>query len=167
MAAGSAAQRLAQARGIPDVWEVVKQAVRETLGKERAGLMVAKAEIGNVPNGFLGGFYVVATNAIVINQTPLRRIEETDPGLVVPWLFGLLLHEYLHALGILDEGEVRRVTLEVATRALGAGHPATRMAADPMQFLGNLAWPHVYWQPEEIPFEIVKGLDRDATSYIQ
>ncbi|MGH7340272.1 MAG: hypothetical protein ACREKH_07260, partial [Candidatus Rokuibacteriota bacterium] len=107
-------ERLAKARGIPDVWEIVKASVQRELGRERAGLMVATAEIGNVPNGFFGAYFVVASNAIVINSTVLRRIEETQPALLVPWLYGVLLHEYLHALGVLDEAEVRKVTNRVA-----------------------------------------------------
>ena len=167
MHAPSTAERLAHAKGIPDVFEAVKDAVRRTLGKERAGLMVVTQEIGNTPNGFLGAYFVVGANAIVVNQTPLRRIQETQPALEVPWLFGVLLHEYLHSLGILDETEVRKVTNEVAGKVLGPDHPASKMAANPMEYIGNLAWPHVVWQPRDVPFEIVKGLDRDATSYIQ
>lgn len=161
------AERLERAKDIPDVFEAVKASVRKVLGRERAGLMVVTQEIGNVPNGFFGGYFVVGANAIVVNQTPLRRIQETEPALYIPWLYGLLLHEYLHSLGILDEAEVRKVTNQVAQAVLGAQHPAARMAANPMEYLGNLAWPHVVWQPRDVPFEIVKGLDRDATSYIQ
>jgi len=160
-------ERLAKAKDIPEVFEVVKFAVRKVLNRERAGLMVATADIGNMPGGFLGGYYVVATNAIVVNRTPLRRIQETNPELYVPWLFGLLLHEYLHTLGVLDEEEVRPLTNHVARESLGPEHPATKMAANPMAYLGNLAWPHVYFAPRDIPFEIVKGVDRDATSYIR
>jgi hypothetical protein len=167
MATPATAERLAKARGIPDVFEAVKEAVRRVLGKERAGLMVVTQEIGNMPGGFLGAYFVVGANAIVVNQTPLRRIQETQKDLEIPWLFGVLLHEYLHALGILDEAEVRRVTTRVASEVLGPDHPATRMAEKPMEYIGNLAWPHVVWQPQDVPFEIVKGLDRDATTYIQ
>lgn len=161
------AERLAKAKGIVDVFEAVKEAVRRVLGKERAGLMVVTQEIGNAPGGFLGAYFVVGANAIVVNKTPLRRIQETKPDLYIPWLFGVLLHEYLHSLGILDETEVRKVTTRVSTEVLGAEHPATKMAANPMEFIGNLSWPLVAWQPEDAPFEILKGLDRDATSYIQ
>jgi hypothetical protein len=167
MAGTTTAERLASAKGIPEVFEAVKEAVRRALGKERAGLMVVTQEIGNVPDGFLGAYFVVGANAIVVNQTPLRRIKETEPTLYIPWLFSVLLHEYLHSLGILDETQVRKVTNEVAGAALGPDHPATRMAANPMEYIGNLAWPHVFWAPRDVPFEIVKGLDRDATSYIQ
>jgi len=160
-------ERLAKAKSIPDVFDAVKESVRRVLNRERAGLMVATSEIGNFPGGFLGGYFVVASNAIIVNQTPLRRIRDTQPALYIPWLYGLLLHEYLHALGILDEGEVRRVTNYVAGEAVGPQHPAAQMAARPMDYLGNLAFPHVVWQPQEAPFEIVKGIDRDATSYIQ
>jgi hypothetical protein len=167
MTYGSTAERLAAAKGIPDVFEAVKEAVRRVLGRERAGLMVVTQEIGNMPGGFLGAYFVVGANAIVVNQTPLRRIKETEPALYIPWLFGVLLHEYLHALGIIDEKEVRVVTNRVAGEVLGPDHPATKMAANPMEYIGTLAWPHVVWQPEDAPFEIVKGLDRDSTSYIQ
>jgi hypothetical protein len=167
MADEQVVERLARAHDIPEVFEVVKYAVRKVLNRERAGLMVATADIGNMPGGFLGGYYVVATNAIVVNRTPLRRIQETDPALYIPWLFGLLLHEYLHTLGILDEREVRKVTNHVAIESLGGEHPATKMAANPMEYLGNLAWPHVYFAPRDVPFEIVKGVDKDATSYIR
>ena len=161
------AERLAKAKGIADVFEAVKEAVRRVLGKERAGLMVVTQELGNVPNGFLGAYFVVGANAIVVNQTPLRRIQETEPTLYIPWLFGVLLHEYLHSLGVLDEKEVRGVTNQVAEAVLGPDHPATKMAANPMEFIGTLAWPLVAWQPENAPYEIVKGVDRDSTSYIQ
>ena len=167
MPATTTAERLAAARGIPDVFEAVKEAVRRALGKERAGLMVVTQEIGNIPDGFLGAYFVVGANAIVVNQTVLRRIKETEPTLHIPWLFSVLLHEYLHSLGILDEPQVRKVTNEVAQAALGPDHPGTRMAANPMEYIGNLAWPHVFWAPSDVPFEIVKGLDRDSTSYIQ
>lgn len=163
----STADRLETAKGIPEVFEAVKEAVRRVLGKERAGLMVVTQEIGNTPGGFLGAYFVVGANAIVVNQTPLRRIKDTEPALYIPWLFGVLLHEYLHSLGILDENEVRKVTTQVATEVLGPDHPATKMASDPMSYIGNLAWPHVVWRPQDVPFEIVKGIDRDATSYIQ
>jgi hypothetical protein len=164
---GDLVERLARARTIPDVFDVVKASVQRVLGRERAGLMVATAEIGNMPGGFLGGYFVVASNAIVVNNTPLRRLQEAQPELYVPWLYGLLLHEYLHALGVLDEDEVRKVTNRVAGEAVGVEHPAAKMAARPLDYLGSLSWPHVVWQPNEVPFEIVKGLDRDATSYIQ
>ena len=167
MPAATTADRLASARGIPEVFDAVKEAVRRVLGKERAGLMVVTQEIGNIPDGFLGAYFVVGANAILVNQTPLRRIKETEPALYIPWLFGVLLHEYLHSLGILDEAQVRKATDEVAAAALGPDHPATRMAANPMEYIGNLAWPHVFWAPSDVPFEIVKGLDRDSTSYIQ
>ena len=110
MPAATTADRLASARGIPEVFDAVKEAVRRVLGKERAGLMVVTQEIGNIPDGFLGAYFVVGANAIVVNQTPLRRIKETEPALYIPWLFGVLLHEYLHSLGILDEAQVRKAT---------------------------------------------------------
>jgi hypothetical protein len=44
------------------------------------------------------------------------------------FVYVILAHEYLHALGYFDEAEVRRVAAYVTRRAFGADHPATRMA---------------------------------------
>src|SRR3989442_5472301 len=68
--------KLDQARTLADVFELVKRAVETVLGRTRAGLMLALADLGNHPQGFLGAFYPVATNVIVMNKVPLLRIQE-------------------------------------------------------------------------------------------
>src|SRR5881397_3972650 len=77
--------KLDQARTLADVFELVKRAVEAVLGRTRAGLMLALADLGNHPQGFLGAFYPVATNVIVMNKVPLLRIQETNPQLYKPY----------------------------------------------------------------------------------
>jgi hypothetical protein len=52
-----------------------------------------------------------------MNRIPLQRIGETRPELYKPYAFYILLHEYFHSLGYLNEGTVRAKTLEI-TRML-------------------------------------------------
>jgi hypothetical protein len=100
--------KLEKARNIPDIFELVKLAVRKTIGKERSGLMLGLSNLGGGPEGFVGAYYPVATNIIVMNTMPLDRIRQTDPSLYKPYVFHILLHEYIHTLGVMTKATGRR-----------------------------------------------------------
>jgi hypothetical protein len=157
--------KLQSADDLPDIFEVVKLAVRETTGKERAGLMLGLANLGGGPQGFVGAFYPVATNIIVMNSLPLKRIKETDPALYKPYVFHILLHEYLHTLGIIDEAATRQRAYEISVKLFGKEHPVSQFAADLSRFVPKLVYPVYGWQPEQdYTLELVKGFDRSSTS---
>jgi len=157
--------RLDSADDLADIFEIVKLAVRKTTGRERSGLMLGLANLGGGPQGFVGAFYPVATNIIVMNNLPLRRIKETDPALYKPYVFHILLHEYLHTLGIIDESATRRKTLDISLRLFGKDHPVTQFAADLSKFVPKLMYPVYGWRPsEEFHLELVQGFDRSSTS---
>lgn len=160
------AELLEKARDLSEVFEVVKGVVKENLGRLRAGLMLGLADLGNHPAGFVGAFYPVASNIIVMNKVPLRRIRETNPELYKPYAFNVLLHEYLHTLGYLDEATVRRIVLDLSTKALGEDHLATHIARDYSAFFPSLVYPDVAWRPEELSLEIVTGFDQSNVAYI-
>ena len=156
--------KLEKARDIPDIFELVKLAVRRPLGKERSGLMLGLSDLGGGPEGFVGAFYPVATNIIVMNTMPLSRIRQTDPALYKPYVFHILLHEYIHALGFIDETATRTKAKEISERMLGADHPATQLALDMSRFMPNLVYPVYGWKPQGDPsLELVKGFDRSST----
>jgi len=159
---------LESAKDLPDIFELVKTVVRKITGKERPGLMLGLANLGGGPQGLVGAFYPIATNIIVMNSLPLKRIEETDPALYKPYVFHILLHEYLHTLGVIDEEATRRLTYEVSAKAFGKDHPVTQLAADLSRFLPKLVYPVYGWHPQEEPvIELVRGFDRSSTeSYI-
>src|SRR2546423_15043933 len=115
-------RKLDQAQNLSDLFELVKRAVEAVLGRTRAGLMLALADLGNHPQGFLGAFYPVATDVIVMNKVPLLRIQETNPGLYKPYAFYALLHEYLHSLGFIDERVCREQGHRILARPFGADH---------------------------------------------
>jgi hypothetical protein len=128
--------------------------------------MLGLANLGNHPQGWFGAFYPVGTNIIVMNSVPMKRIKETSPELYKPYVFHVLLHEYLHSLGYLDEQHVRRMALEISQDLFGEEHPATRIATDPMTFFPNLVYPNINWQPENVGIELVDGFDRSSVGYI-
>ncbi|MDH4122541.1 MAG: hypothetical protein OEV21_00415 [Thermoplasmata archaeon] len=157
---------LDNARSLADVFEVVKTAVYSTIHMSRGGLMLGLADLGNHPGRFFGAFYPVGTNIIVMNRTPLARIKETQPDLWRPYAFHVLLHEYLHTLGYLDENQVGRKVYDISETALGKDHPATQIAMDTVKFFPNLVYPNIAWQPENLDVELVEGFDRSSVSYI-
>jgi len=159
---------LSSAKDLADIFELVKVIVRKTIGKERPGLMLGLANLGGGPQGFVGAFFPIATNIIVMNSLPLKRIKETDPTLYKPYVFHILLHEYLHTLGVIDEVATKRMAYEISAKTFGKEHPVTQFAADLSRFVPKLVYPVYGWQPQEdYQLELVKGFDRSSTqSYI-
>ncbi len=108
------------------VFRVVRAAVRRVLGIERPGLGLA---LSNLPPN-VGAYWQLTGNLIILNEGLVRamRSQAKSPLELNSFLYVILAHEYLHALGYLDEGSVRRVTAHVTREALGPDHPATAMA---------------------------------------
>src|SRR5438445_521372 len=160
-------RKLDQAQNLSDLFELVKRAVEAVLGRTRAGLMLALADLGNHPQGFLGAFYPVASNVIVMNKVPLLRIQETNPALYKPYAFYVLLHEYLHSLGFVDERVCREQSHRILETLFGVDALVTQISGVTMrlavvywasQLLGALAaafglfliFPSGLWQPSHL-----------------
>ena len=157
---------LENARSLADIFEVVKTSVHKSIGMNRGGLMLGLADLGNHPQGFFGAFYPVGTNIIVMNSIPLMRIRETQPELYNSYAYHVLLHEYLHSLGYLDERAVRKYVYDISREIFGEDHPATQIANDTRKFFPNLVYPNIAWQPENLDINLVDGFDRGSVCYI-
>ncbi len=146
-------------------FELVKDAVRKSQGRSRAGLMLGLQELGSTLNGFVGAYYQIASNIIVVNTTPIRRIIETKPDLLKPYGFHVLLHEYIHSLGVLDENATEQMTYNITREYFGEENIATKLSADIKQFFPNLVYPIQGWIPNEnFPkIRVVKGFDWSNT----
>ena len=79
--------------------------------------------------------------------------------------YGLLAHEYLHALGHMSEGEVRRLVHRVACECFGENHIVTELAEKSPWALLNGAPVDGLAAPKR-PMEIVKDFDKPNQSYI-
>lgn len=157
---------LARAKDLADIFEVVKEAVRVKLGVSRAGLMLGLAELGGGSGSFIGGMYPVASNIIIVNRGPMNRVRSSSPELYSAYAFHILLHEYVHSIGYIDEEETRRRTLDISQALFGKEHLVTKLAEDICQFLPLFTYPVPSPMPEEIQLELVKGFDRSSVNYI-
>jgi hypothetical protein len=152
---------------LSELFQLVKSGVKEIMGRERAGLMLGMADLGMKAGGFVGAFYPVGSNIIVVNTTPLKVLEGDRPELVKPYMFHLLLHEYLHSIGILDENLTEGVTREVSKRMFGEEHIVAKMATNFVKYFPKITMPQTEWQPEsEFKIELIEGFDDSGISYI-
>ncbi len=103
---------------VAEIFDLVKDAVQEIMGRSRAGLDIGFIEMGNTQQCVFA-FYPVGSNIIVMNKTPLRRLMETKPELLKPYVFSTLMHEYLHSLGYQDELYVRNLTCKICSGLFG------------------------------------------------
>ncbi len=151
---------LLSAKTFDEVFRVVRQAVRQVLGRERPGLGLA---LSDLPPG-VGAYWPVTGNLIVLNDGLLKvmRRMAASPLEFNAFLYVLLAHEYLHALGYLDETAVREVTARVTREAFGKDHLATSLAE------GDLwqRYPFLRFAPggRGERLTLVRGFDRDTTS---
>jgi hypothetical protein len=158
--------KLEEASTLADIFEVVKAVVLKSMRKSRGGLMLGIADLGNHPQAFLGGFFTTGSNVIVMNKNPLQRIKETKPELYKPYAFHVLLHEYIHSLGYMDEKMVRSYAYQLTKDALGEEHTATQIAANTEGFMKHLVYPDSAWKPDDDGIELVENFDRSSVSYI-
>jgi hypothetical protein len=156
------AQRLAEAATSFDgVFQVVRAAVRRVLGVERPGLGLA---LSDLPPS-LGAYWQVTGNIIVMNEGLVNAMREhaATPLEYNSFVYVILAHEYLHSLGYLDEGAVRKVTAQVTHAAFGADHVATRMAEGDLWRM----YPFLAYAPpgRGRHFRLVRGFDRASTDF--
>lgn len=112
-------------RDYGDIFSLVKKAVEKSLDEHRVGLMLY---LGNLPIK-VGAFHPIESNDIVLNRRLLNRISRDKSS--TEWksfTFSILLHEYLHTLGYLDEREVRWLVYQICAENFGEHHPVTEAA---------------------------------------
>jgi len=148
-----------------EIFELIKEGVEATIGRSRTGLMLGLADLGVRPNGFIGAFYPVGSNVIVLNKTPIKVIEATRPEILKSYIFHVLMHEYLHTLGILNERHTDLFVYKINEKLFGENHEATKMSFNFDRLLPQLMLPAMGLQPpQSIHIELVN--DFEKTNYI-
>ncbi|MBI2583040.1 MAG: hypothetical protein HYW25_00085 [Candidatus Aenigmarchaeota archaeon] len=160
-------QKLDEAQNFADIFEMVKDLVMQKIGNVRGGLNLGLMELGNSREGWLGGFYPTGSNIIVMNKTPLRRLAETKPSLVKPYVFMVLLHEYLHSLGYLDEKICRGISYKICREVFGEKHDATEMAYDISSFMKYITYPEGFPQLDKDidSIQVIENIDKESDFY--
>lgn len=126
--------------------------------------------MGMFQGGFIGGMHFPPGTDIVMNQTPLRIIIEEQPYEVIwAYTYHILLHEYLHSLGVWDERQCREITLRISEEIFKEDdHPAIILAKKGIgAYFPNLQI--IYKLPERRPdgihVEYIIGFDKESLSY--
>jgi hypothetical protein len=159
-------KQLEKAKNFADIFDLVKKIVHGYLGQDQAGLLLGLSDLGSYGHAYLGAFYSMDANTIVINKRPLSRIKQTNPNLYNPYVFHVLLHEYMHSLGVTDEDQVRMLVYEITQKNFGKNHLATQIAFDMGKFLPELTLGEEFEMPKDMSVEYLSGIDRDNTDYI-
>jgi len=151
-------------RNFGDVFEVVKKTVERSLGQRRSGLMLYLAELPE----HVGAYHAVGTNGIVMNKSALDAVTRSARTIreINSYVYSILLHEYLHSLGYVDEAQARKLVYEISKENLGVDHPATEIAhRGPAVMFPGVGEPTFKEHSEDV--EIVTDFDRSTDSYIK
>ena len=157
------ASRLEQAKNYAEIWEVVKETVKYSLEKQRIGLMLF---LDDLPLN-IGAYHPVGTNNLVLNRALVQVVEAATNSrkLVNCFVYVLLLHEYLHALGYLPEEDVRPLVYRIAMKSFGKDNLATKLAEKgPWTLLRDVPL-NIIQAPKRV-MEIVKDFERSNQEYI-
>jgi len=160
---GEYRSRLDKAQGYSEVWDIVKDTVRDSLGEHRVGMMLF---LDNLPLQ-LGAYHPLGTNNIVLNRTLVQIVEAATQSkrLVNAFVYSLLVHEYLHALGHVPEAEVRPLVYQISQDCFGEHHIVTRLAEkSPWALLKGVPLGRIE-APRRV-IEIVKDFEKSNQEYI-
>lgn len=155
-------ERLENCLDYGEIFELVKKAVKKTLGLHRAGLLLYLANLP--PN--IGAYHILGSNIIVLNRALIHVMSKSmfSKRDFNSLIFSLLLHEYLHSLGFFNEGEVRRLVYEVSLDIFGEDHPAVKMALNPPLLNPSIILMEKYLLNDEL--EIIRNFEKSESSYI-
>ena len=162
-------QKLEAAKTLSDVFEIVKEGVRKVLHTGRAGLTLGLADLGGDAGTWVGAFYPVGSNTIVMNRMPLQWITRMNPPLFTAYAFHVLLHEYIHALGYIEEAHTRKLVYWISRELFGEEHVVTQMSRDISAFIPNVGYSTedaVQENLEGVALEMVPDFDRSSVTYI-
>ena len=151
------------AEGFRGVWEIVKETVKVSLGKHRKGMLLF---LDDLPL-HLGAYHQLGTNNIVLNRSLVNIVESVTKSkkLVNAFVYSILTHEYLHALGHVSEAEVRSLVYDISKQCFGEDHIVTALAEKtPWALLKGVPL-NGLTVPKQ-PMELIKDLEKPNHGYI-
>ncbi len=155
---------------IPSIFKRVKRDVKKVYGRHRAGLSLGLVDMGMYRGGFIGGMHFAPGTEIFMNKKPLEIILREQPYEIIwSYTYHILLHEYVHSLGIIDEQQCRIITLKISEKIFkNDDHPALILARNGIAtFFPNL--PMIYappdLKPEGISIEYIYNFDQESYDY--
>jgi len=155
--------RLLDLKDFNEVFEFVKTSVNSVYDRKRAGLSLM---LHGMP-ARVGAYHVLGSNVIAINSVLLELVRKhsTSNYEYNSYLFTVLLHEYLHSFGILDENTVRNMSLKLCEKFFGENCIVTIIAEDPLKIFPQIGL--VRYDKYESKFELIKNFDNSNQTYIR
>ncbi len=155
---------------MPEIFERVKKDVRKIYGRQRAGLTLGLVDMGMYRGGFIGGMHFSPGTDIVMNKRPLKILLDQQPYEIVwAYTYHILLHEYVHSLGVLNEQQCRDITTRISEEIFkDADHPAVLLAKKGIGAYFpdlNLLYAPRDLKPDGIPIEYINNFDRESYEY--
>ena len=156
-------RRVERAQDFDELFELVKRIVEQEIGKHRAGLTLMLSDMPNT----VGAYHPVGSNNLVVNRSLVKSMRSLvkDPRVINSFVFMILMHEYLHSLGYMDEEEVRKLAQRICADALGNDHLTVKLA--------SANWLELYPELATLSqasfskgFEVVRKFDSSSMSYI-
>jgi len=151
------------AEGFSGVWEIVKDTVKVSLGKHRKGMLLF---LDDLPL-HLGAYHQLGTNNIVLNRSLVNIVATITKSkkLINAFVYSILTHEYLHALGHVSEAEVRSLVYDISKQCFGKDHIVTELAEKtPWALLKGVPLTEVNVSKQ--PMELIKDLEKPNHRYI-
>ena len=154
---------LEKAKDYGEIWDIVRETTRRLLGQHRASMMLF---LDDLPLN-IGAYHPLGTNNLVLNRALVNIVEAATNSrkLVNSFIYILLLHEYLHALGHIAEEDVRPMVYEISKKSFGENSLVSRLAdKGPWELLKGVPLGAVR-APRRV-MEIVKDFEKTNQKYI-
>jgi hypothetical protein len=152
-----------EAEGFSGIWEIVKETVKVSLGEHRLGMLLF---LDDLPL-HLGAYHQLGTNNIVLNRSLVNIVEAVTKSkkLVNAFVYSILTHEYLHALGHVSEAEVRSLVYDVSRECFGEDHIVTTLAEKtPWMLIKGIPLNDITVPKRAM--ELIKDLEKPNQGYI-
>jgi hypothetical protein len=145
------------------IFNLVKVAVEITIGRRRVGLMLGLSELPI----YIGALHQLGSNFIIMNKILFKKVlSSKNKQLINAYVFHVLLHEYLHALGYVNEQETQILSYLITEKTLGQRHPATLIAKHGIgSVFANLDMIEDFEHEEVNSIDIVENFEEDNLDY--
>jgi len=155
--------RLENAKDYGEIWDVVRETTKRSLGQYRVGMLLF---LDDLPLN-IGAYHPLGTNNLVLNRALVQIAEAATDSrkLVNSFVYILLLHEYLHALGHVAEEDVRSLVYEVSRKSFSENSLTSKLAEKgPWELLKGVPLGAI--QAPKRVMEIVKDFEKTNQKYI-
>jgi hypothetical protein len=152
---------LDKSKDFQEIFSLVKKVVKKIINEARVGLMLVLASLPEK----IGAYHEVGSNAIVLNRRLLDAVIKSGKTFreINSYIFTILLHEYLHSLGHLDENQVKKISYKVTSDTFGENHPTTKFVVNGL--VDNQVSKFINKNNGEMP-QIIPDLENTSQSYI-